>query len=280
MKTLHVDSGREMQGGQWQVLYLVEALEDASLMLRTDSGFQRLAGVKHEDLSMMALARLAREVDLVHAHTARAHAMAAIAGGAPLVVSRRVGFPIKRSLASRWKYRRADAYLAVSRYVVDQLEKAGANNVRLVYDGVSVPKNVSTREPGCVVALASKPVEIPGIPVHLTSDLWKDLETASVFVYRSEMEGLGSAALAAQAAGVAVIASNVGGLPEAIEHERTGVLVDNDQFEPAIRRLLANPKEAEEMGLRGRERVEKNFTIDIMVEKTKHVYEEVMRWSR
>jgi glycosyltransferase involved in cell wall biosynthesis len=98
-----------------------------------------------------------------------------------------------------------------------------------------------------------------------------------VFVYRSEMEGLGSAALAAMAAGVPVVASNVGGLPEAVEHERTGLLVSDGDFATPIRRLLDHPDEATEMGRRGRERVEKNFTIDLMVEKTLAAYKEVLR---
>jgi starch synthase len=96
-------------------------------------------------------------------------------------------------------------------------------------------------------------------------------------VYRSEMEGLGSAALAAMAAGVPVVASNVGGLPEAVEHERTGLLVSDGDFATPIRRLLDHPDEATEMGRRGRERVEKNFTIDLMVEKTLAAYKEVLR---
>jgi glycosyltransferase involved in cell wall biosynthesis len=169
-------------------------------------------------------------------------------------------------------------YLAVSQYVADELKKAGVPEriTRVVYDGVPIPPKRSTREPGRVVALASKPIEIPGIPIHLTTDLWQDLSTASVFVYRSEMEGLGSAALAAMASGVPVVASNVGGLPEAVEHERTGLLVNNGDFETPIRRLLDNPEEAAEMGHRGRERVEQNFTIDVMVEKTLAAYKEVL----
>jgi hypothetical protein len=200
-------------------------------------------------------------------------------GKRPIVVSRRVAFPVKRSILSRWKYGRAALYLAVSKFVRDRLIEAGVEEgiVKVVPDGVPVPVNTTTREPNRVVALASKPIEIPGMPIHLTTDLWQDLATASIFVYRSEMEGLGSAALAAMACGIPVIASNVGGLPEAIEHERTGLLVDNDNFEPAIQRLLQNPKEAEEMGMRGRERVERNFTIDQMVEKTKQAYQEVLR---
>lgn len=275
MRTLHVDCGREMQGGQWQVLYLVERLGDVELLARgpvLEEAERR--GVDVWLFSLAMLLRRTRKFDLVHAHDARAHTMAMIAGGAPLVVSRRVGFPVR----SRWKYRRAERLLAVSNFVAARLSDAGIDKskIRTVHDGVILPAKTSMRETGRVVALASKPVAIPGIQIHLTTNLLDDLQTASVFVYRSEMEGLGSAALAAQAAGVPVVASNAGGLAEAIEHERTGLLVDNDDFEPAIRRLLANPTEAEDMGLRGRERVEKNFTVDLMVERTKAVYQEIV----
>ena len=67
------------------------------------------------------LAIVARHVqehaDIVHAHDARAHTLAAIAARAPFVVSRRVAFPVKRSLLSQWKYRQAKRYLAVSQFV-------------------------------------------------------------------------------------------------------------------------------------------------------------------
>lgn len=276
MNTLHIDMGREMQGGQWQVLYLLEKLKDAKLKTRCE----RLASeaeIRRIDFKPTPRRRgEPRWEELIHAHDARAHSFAI--GGPPIVVSRRVGFPIKRAIWSRWKYQRASMYLAVSEFVKTRLLEAGVEErlIRVVHDGVPVPPIATKREPRLVVALASKPVDIPGIPIRMTQTLWDDLHHASVFVYRSEMEGLGSAALAAQAAGVPVIASTVGGLPEAIEHGRTGLLVDGDNFEPAIRRLLANPKEAEEMGMRGRERVEKTFTVDIMVQKTISAYEEVM----
>ena len=267
-----------MGGGQWQVLYLVERLKDAVLMAPEVSPLfaeARRRGIEAQPLSILTLRKLARRSDLVHAHDARAHTLCAALPG-KLAVSRRVAFPMNRGMLSKLKYGRADLFLAVSRYVAAELETAGvaADRVRVVYDGVPL---VAASSGGRVVALASKPVEVPGIPIHLTTDLWHDLSTASVFVYRSAMEGLGSAALAAMAAGVPVVASKVGGLPEAVEHERTGLLVEDDNFGPAIRRLLDNPEDAAEMGRRGRERVEKNFTIDIMVQKTMAAYEEVLR---
>jgi glycosyltransferase involved in cell wall biosynthesis len=168
-------------------------------------------------------------------------------------------------------------YVAVSRFAAAKLKDAGVPEakIRVVYDGVPVPPP-GRPQPGRVVALASKPVEVPGIPIHLTTDLWQDLSTAIVFVYWSEMEGLGSAALAAMACGVPVIASRVGGLPEIIKHERTGLLIEKDQLAGALRRLLDDPAAALEMGRRGRELVQEKFTVEAMLAATVQAYGEIL----
>jgi glycosyltransferase involved in cell wall biosynthesis len=232
MKTLHVDTGREMHGGQWQVIYLVERLGGATLLAREGSGLFRQAQARGLDvraLSFVTLARLARDYDLIHAHDARAHTMAAAIPGIRRVVSRRVAFPVNRGPLSRLKYSRVDFFLAVSQYVSRELQEAGVDRerIRVVYDGVPAADLARGAD---IVALAAKGTELVraaaklgGFEVRFTSDLWRDLATARIFVYASEMEGLGSAALAAMAAGVAVVASRVGGLPEAVEHERTGL---------------------------------------------------------
>ena len=280
MRTLHVDSGREMRGGQWQALYLIEHLSDAVLLARAGSPlFEEAARRKLtvQALSFRALAMAAREADLVHVHDARAHTLAAIAGVAPLVVSRRVAFPVKRGFFSLWKYARAALYLAVSKYVVARLMDAGIRGakIRVVHDGVPLAEPARP-QPGRVVALASKPIEIPGISVDLTSDLWQDLSTASVFVYKSDMEGLGSGALAAMAAGVPVVASAVGGMPEVVESGKTGFLVTDDDFATPVRRLLDDPGLAADMGRAGRERAQLEFSVEGMVEKTVRAYREVL----
>ncbi|MGH9557790.1 MAG: glycosyltransferase family 4 protein [Bryobacteraceae bacterium] len=281
MKTLHIDTGREMRGGQWQALYLVERLEDAKLLTPLGSRLldeARRHGLDVWPLSYIMMARVARSSAVVHAHDAHAHSLAAFFGGAPLVVSRRVAFPVKRDFASKWKYAKPARFIAVSKFAAGRLGEAGIprEKIRVVYDGVPVPENPSTRQPGRVVALASKSVDIPGIEVQSISDLWQDLSAASVFVYASEMEGLGSAALAAMACGVPVVASRAGGLPEIVEHERTGLLVDGGDFRGAVQRLLENPAEAAAMGDRGREMVRQNFSVGAMVNATRKVYEEVL----
>jgi len=59
-----------------------------------------------------------------------------------------------------------------------------------------------------------------GIPVHFSTDLQKDLPRAWLFVYITELEGLGSAALLAMAHGLPVLASDIGGLPAEIDRLR------------------------------------------------------------
>lgn len=273
-----------MRGGQWQALYLIERLTDAVLLARPGSPFFEEAGRRKLDvraLTFRALTGAAKQADLVHVHDARSHTWAAIAGvvggATPLVVSRRVAFPLKRGFFTRWKYARAALYIAVSNYVAARLMDAGIRGaeIRVVHDGVPIPE-LACPQPGRVVALASKPVEIPGIPVDLTTDLWRDLSTASVFVYRSDLEGLGSGVLAAMAVGVPVVASNVGGLSEVVESGKTGFLVSDGDFITPVRRLLEDRVLAARMSQAARERVQQEFSVERMVAETVSAYHKVL----
>ena len=274
VKTLHVDTGREMQGGQWQVIYLVERLQNARLQARSGSPLHDEALRRGIDVS----AGGASGVDLIHAHDATAHRLYAFTRDKPLVVARRVGFPIGRSIFSRYKYRLATAYLAVSNYVATQLADAGVpdSKIRVVYDGIPIPARGALPATGRVVAIPAKSKDI-GIPIHFTHNLFDDLQTASVFLYVSDMEGLGSAAIAAMASGVPVVASAVGGLPEVVEHERTGLLVRDGDYAGAVKRLLDNPNLAADLGAAGRERAIREFSVEKMVERTFSAYNEILR---
>ncbi len=161
MNILHLDSGREMRGGQWQALLLMQALarrgHRQELLARPGSPLlerARRAGFAAGPLR--AGRRLptagAMQPDIIHAHDAGAHTWAALRSlfargasrrcwGAPLVVARRVAFPIGRGWFSRWKYSRAARYIAVSRYVARELTLAGVPEERItvVFDGVSLP---------------------------------------------------------------------------------------------------------------------------------------------
>ena len=88
-------------------------------------------------------------------------------------------------------------------------------------------------------------------------------------------EGFPFTMLEAMAAGVPVIASHIGGINECIEHQISGLLVppgDGEKFTEAVLYLLRHPKIAQQLGQRGKERVERLFELEGMIEKTKELY--------
>jgi len=85
-------------------------------------------------------------------------------------------------------------------------------------------------------------------------DVWPELAQANVFALASHYETLGIAVLEAMAAGLPVVASAVGGVPELVEGERTGLLVppnDPDALGRALLELLNAPITARSMGAAG-----------------------------
>jgi len=162
---VHVDTARGWRGGQAQVEALVRRLAERghSVTLVTPEGSplaERLASSPVEivadrprgewDIGAgLRLRRLARSrgADLIHAHSARAHAVARWAsgrgGGPPIVVSRRVDFPVGGNWFSRRKYLdKGCYYLAISTAVRDVLVRGGVEPRRifLVPSGVDPGK--------------------------------------------------------------------------------------------------------------------------------------------
>jgi hypothetical protein len=289
MRVLHLDTGREMRGGQWQVLSLLAGLGSGNTLLTAADGplmqEARRLGIDVQPLSMLSLAAMARNSDLVHAHDARSHTWAAAVNSSPLVVSRRVAFPPRSSVMSRWKYGRARKYLAVSEHVKRALMEAEVpeDRITVVYDGVPIPERTAsgdriiapaTDDPMKGSDLLRKAAEIAGLQVHFSNDLETDLPTASLLVYITRSEGLGSAALLAMAWGVPVVASRVGGLPEIVHDCHSGILTENEPraIADAITRALAA---RDTLAANARRCVEQRFSIAQMVEKTRRVYEQV-----
>lgn len=296
MRILHVDTGSSLRGGQIQLLKLLAGLKargHSQTLLARGAVLQNWPG---QAPTVINLHRAANGADLVHAHDARGHTLAAITcWGLPIVVSRRVAFPVKRGMLSRWKYGRGAHYIAVSEHVRSRLTEAGIPRslITVIYDGVdpgappSRPLSTEARQLSALKIVTpatgdplkggelSHEVERrAGISLIRSSDLESDLAQADLFLYLSESEGLGSAILLAMARGVPVVASNTGGIPEIVEHEATGLLVENDPgaVSAALERLAADPVLAANCVQSARRQVEERFSEDRMVRRTELVY--------
>lgn len=92
-------------------------------------------------------------------------------------------------------------------------------------------------------------------------------------------EGISNSILEYMALGKPVIATNGGGTPEIVDDGVTGFLVDEDsaeQLTEKISLLLNQPELRKKMGKKGKEKVETDFSIEQMVNKTIELYKEVL----
>jgi glycosyltransferase involved in cell wall biosynthesis len=105
------------------------------------------------------------------------------------------------------------------------------------------------------------------------------LPTFDVFVLPSRLEALPLAIIEAMLASRPVVASRVGGVPEVVLDERTGLLVrpaDPDSLAGALRRLLESPDRREHMGRAGRRLARQEFSAGRMVRSFESLYEELV----
>lgn len=346
MRILHVASGREWRGGQRQALLLARGLTeipDVQTVVVTGAGTplaERLLEARvptHLVTWSMGLdPRVVAGIlsagtpgTIVHAHDSHAHALADAAvrlRRMPLVVTRRVAFPIRHP--DRW--RRADRVIALSRPVADRVRDAGveADRLTVIPPGVDL---ADVARPRCVPPLPTLPP--PDAPVVLcvaaltpekgvdvlveaaaimatrvprahwlvlgggpqraallariatlgledrvqllgeVSDPLAFLPAATLVVQPSRSEGFGSSVLDALAAGRPVVASDTGGLPEALA-AGGGVLVppgDATALAEAVGRLLTTPAEREALGAAGRIAAT-TFAVPRLVARTLDVY--------
>lgn len=101
------------------------------------------------------------------------------------------------------------------------------------------------------------------------------LKIMDVFALPSLSEGLSKAILEAMAAGLPVVATNVGGNPELVIENQTGFLVpsgDPQGLANAIIYLLKNHEQAKRMGMSGQEMVRQHFSLEKMIKSYENLY--------
>lgn len=162
MRVLHIVGERGFSGGEDQLLHVVRALAAAGdenlFILQPDAAFTphaaahgsvvatRRMGGSLDVGAARALGRLMRTAgaDLVHLADSRAHKLAMLGGAGrggrpPVVVTRRMDYPIKRPWLGRRLYGpRVAAIVAVSQAVADEITRIGVPpaRVHVIHDGV------------------------------------------------------------------------------------------------------------------------------------------------
>jgi glycosyltransferase involved in cell wall biosynthesis len=111
-------------------------------------------------------------------------------------------------------------------------------------------------------------------------NLREHLSLADIFVLPSRSEGFSNAIVEAMAASLPVIATNVGGNSEAVQHGISGVIVppeDSDALAAAIVQLLSDPAKARQMGAEGKRLAAEKFTTEAMMTQITSVYGSLLR---
>jgi glycosyltransferase involved in cell wall biosynthesis len=182
-RVLHVDTERGWRGGERQALWLarelvrqghrsiVAARAGEPLAERgTEQSLQVVQCNPRFEFDPAAAIRLRREIEkhdigIVHAHTAHAVAIGALATigtPVPLVVARRVDFALRSNIGTRWKYGRAAAIIAISHAVARILERGGIapSRIHVVPDGVDTHRAVTPADRNELAQLGV-PMEAP-----------------------------------------------------------------------------------------------------------------------
>ena len=125
--------------------------------------------------------------------------------------------------------------------------------------------------------------EINGAVVYCTDRSWEDamslLKSSSIVVVPSRTESLPTIVKEAFFLNVPVIGTNVGGIPELITNNETGILVPPEspsKLAQAVNELLSNKKQAERLAINGNIFIKNNMTWDVILPKYIKFYEDVL----
>jgi len=166
MKVLQLCAEKTWRGGEQQLAYLVEGLSrhgvETLIACEPDSPFEsycRKNGFDFIPISfrklsgLQAAVRLKRicahhDIHLMHAHSSRAHSAAifsaSLGNRTPVVLSRKVIFPVKNNPISRWKYRHPAIarIIGVSEAVCAEVRPFSSSSdiVHVIHDGIDLTR--------------------------------------------------------------------------------------------------------------------------------------------
>jgi glycosyltransferase involved in cell wall biosynthesis len=175
--------------------------------------------------------------------------------------------PVVGTVAVMRVQKRLDLWLEAARRIAEERPET---QFLLVGDG---PLRADTEAAATRLGLTR--VHFPGLQEEVAP--W--LAALDLFLISSEFEGLPLAVLEAMAAGVPVVATAVGGIPEVVDPGRSGVLVpfgDPAALAAAVAGLLGDPERRRTLAAAGRRRVEEAFGVERMARELEALYREVL----
>ncbi len=114
----------------------------------------------------------------------------------------------------------------------------------------------------------------------LRGDIPRILASANLYVIPSLREGMGQSTMEAMSMGLPVIASNVGGLPELVIDNQTGILIppkDISALAEAIIELLSDKEKSERLARCAQQSIKDNYAIEKTVDRTLNLYAELLQ---
>jgi L-malate glycosyltransferase len=364
MNVLHLSSEKSWRGGEQQIAYLLEELNKKGInnfvAVRRNSAFEKYCKEKHlQNFSLpfrnefdlqtaFQIKKICREfrIDLIHIHSSHSHGLAVwsalLGNSTPMVLSRKVDFPVKRNPLSYFKYnhKQIKKIICVSEKIKEIVSESIEDKDKCItiYDGIDLSRfdgkvrknilrralnipetafltgNISAIAPhkdyftftdtaeivlkaypdsffiivgdGPLFSQVKEYIEKKGlkdkiIMTGFRNDVPEIMADLDLFLMSSRTEGLGTTILDAMSCSVPVVATNAGGIPEVIQHEKSGLLglVQNpENLAEQVIRLIRYRDLRENLKEGGRARV-KEFSKEKMASRTLDVYEEVIRKS-
>lgn len=363
MKILHLSSAITWRGGEQQIAYLQQELQAKGIQqwIACPEGSELLSYCKDKNIPFLAyqkrfsvnpipafqIARFCKQqdIDLVHMHDSHAHTFGVLsatlfANKRPMVLSRRVDFPVGKSVLSKWKYNHPSIkkILCVSDMIrqITEVDIKDKTKLKTVHSGVDLSK-FKYKALGVLRAEFQIPEEMPiianvaaiaphkdyftfvktvkilvdkglqarflaiggeggeqeqiqdyikelGLASHIQligfrKDIPRILPEVDLLLFTSKTEGLGTSLLDAIACKVPIVATNAGGIPEIVVHEKTGLLApvgDAESLAQQVQRMLENSVLRKQMIENATQKVQ-GFSKAVTAKKTLETYKDILK---
>ena len=353
MRILHISSPRSWRGGERQVYFLIEGLQNEGhenyLMTPQNSVLSQRIGLKtshflefrkgafslFRNLRVLNKYCVQNQIDLIHGHDSHAHTllwMAYRVGGLRIksIITRRLFSPIKARSIRKYNFAKIEKIICISAAVKKAMSPSITDQSRLtiVHSAIdtsapkaekkkdqeknefvvgyvaaftkekdhqtfiAVAKNLIDRQSDvsykfCLVGsgplLDSMKDRSQGLKDHIDfTGFIKDVESAyfdeDLLLHTSKSEALGTSILDAMKYGLPIVATEIGGIPEIIEHNQNGFLCQTGDFKDMADKVhrIATEKDLRQKFIENGFLKLVDFDKSAMIHKTIEIYNEIL----